>query len=518
MFSSWLSLLPPALVIITALIIHRIHPALIAGIVSACLIASNGNLMLAWGLGWSGLTNTISSPENLQLYGFLVMIGVLVATFTSAGCAAACRQAISSKIKTAHMAQYSSMAVSFMLFIDDYLSVLTTGYVMRSLTDRFNISRLRLAYFVHSLASTLVIIAPISSWVATIIAYIDQSGIGVDSNQKIRVLADPFFIYLKSIPFIFYSFLTIGAIWYIIKNDISFGPMLKYEKEAQKSAATAEQETGNQGILALCLPLAILIGGTLIGLPYSGGYYLFGGKYSFIDSIKYNQAPSLVMFLAATAAVITSLIISLYNRSISFSQVPRSLWQGIDLMYPAIGMVILASTLSGMLANVMGTGQYLASLMLGTMPMQLLPIMFFIVSLICTIATGSAWGNFALMIPIAVPMLTSLSGLPLPIDPQNIPMLFPVLGAIFSGSICGNHTSPLSETTTMTATSTQVKPLDHTVTQFPFTVPVITACFISYLISGFFIHINLWANLAISLCCGFVITMLGLSYLNRRNK
>ena len=141
MLSSWLSLLPPLLVIMTAIIVGRIHPALIVGILSACLIASSGNLADAWALGFSGLMNTITSPSNLQLYGFLIMIGVLVATFTSAGCAAACRQAISSKIKTARMAQYSSMAVSFILFIDDYLSVLTTGYVMRSLTDRFNISR-----------------------------------------------------------------------------------------------------------------------------------------------------------------------------------------------------------------------------------------------------------------------------------------------------------------------------------------------------------------------------------------
>jgi Na+/H+ antiporter NhaC len=474
-------------------------------------------LGFSWALGWSGITRTISSPENLQLYGFLVMIGTLVATFTATGCAAACRQAISTKIKTARMAQYSSMAVSFMLFIDDYLSILTTGYVMRSLTDRFNIPRLKLAYFVHSLASTIVIIAPISSWVATIIAYIDQSGIGVDPKQNIRVLADPFFIYLKSIPFIFYSFLTIGAIWFIIRKDISFGPMLKHEDELQKSAPTHDEEKSNQGIFALCGPLAVLIGGTLIGLLYSGGYYLFGGEYGFIDSIKYNTVPSLVMFLAATAAVITSLLISLYNRSIILSRVPYALWQGVDLMYPAIAMVILASTLSGMLANIIGTGQYLASLMPGTIPMQLLPLIFFIGSFICTIATGSAWGTFGLMIPIAVPMLTSLSNLPFPINPEDLPMLFPVLGAIFSGSICGNHTSPLSETTTMTATSTQTKPLDHTITQFPFAAPVIAASCISYLISGFFITLNIWLNLALSLSCGFAITLIALYLLNRKN-
>ena len=421
MLMSWHSLLPPIMVIIGAIITRKIHPALAIGVITACLVTSSGSFSLGWDIGINAFFNTATNSENLYLYGFLSLIGVLVAIYTTTGCAAACARAITKKIRTAQTAQYSSMLVSSLLFIDDYLSILTTGYIMRSLTDRLSIARVKLAYLVHSLSGPIVILVPISSWVATIIAYIDQAGVDVDSsNQTIRILADPFFVYLNSIPFIFYSFLTIISAWFIIHKKISFGPMQQYEKEAVPIPEMFTSTDTRHGIWELVLPLATLIFGTLIGLPLAGGYWLLGGKYSFIESIKYNDHPFLVMLCASLMAVIVSITISCINNSLAKKEIIKVIYRGLHLMFPAISMVFLATTLSDLLANNVGTGQYLASLMIGSISMAFIPVMFFIISVICTIATGSSWGNFAIMIPIAIPMLTALSGLPLPINPKNL--------------------------------------------------------------------------------------------------
>ncbi len=266
----------------------------------------------------------------------------------------------------------------------------------------------------------------------------------------------------------------------------------------------------------LLIPLAVLVGSIMIGLPLMGGFYLFGGQYGLIESLKYNEHPFMVMLLSALLAVGVCLVRSLYKKQIRIAQIFNISWNGFDLMYSAIGMVFLASTLSGLLANQVGTGQYLASIFLGSVPLFLIPVMFFIVSLISTIATGSAWGNFALMIPIAIPLITTLSGQPLPIDPKMLPLLFPVLGAIFSGSVCGDHISPLSETTMMAATSTGTKPIEHAYTQFPYTLPAIIGCLVAFTVAGLIAHASAWITVSISLTSGFIVCSSLLFFFSRK--
>ncbi|EKD48959.1 MAG: Na+/H+ antiporter NhaC [uncultured bacterium] len=499
MLNSWLTLLPPTFVIVGATITKRIHPALFLGIVSAAFIATQGDLWLTGTLSVNSLINTATSSDNLYLYAFLIAIGTLVSLFSATGAATSFAHAITKKIRSARQAQYSSLIVSLLLFIDDYLSILTTGYVMSPLIDRFHISRQKLAFLVHSMAGPIVILAPVSSWVATIINYLDQVGVTTNNEQgPIRIATDPFFIYLKTIPFIFYSFLTILSVWFIIKTNISFGPMRTYDEQATlKPQPPLPKETPTY-TSNLLFPLVVLVLGIIIGLPLTGGFWLFGGEYGLIESLKYNEHPFLVMLIAALLAVFVGFARCYQRGLITVRQLPRIAYDGFDLMIGAIIMVYLASTFSGILANHVGTGQYLASLFIGSIPLWLLPTMFFLVSLACTIATGSAWGNFALMIPIAVPMITSLSGLPMPIDPQSLPLLLPVLGAIFSGSACGNHISPLSETTVMTATSTGIAPLTHAYTQFPYTLPAILSCIIGFTLLGILTMLTPTLSLLIS--------------------
>ncbi len=506
MLNSWLTLLPPVFVILGAIITQRIHPALLLGIASAALIATRGDFILAGKLGFDALLQGATDIDNLYLYAFLIAIGTLVSLFAATGAATSFAHAVTQKIRTARQAQYSSMVISCLLFIDDYLSILTTGYVMSPLTDRFQIARQKLAFLVHSMAGPVVILAPVSSWVATIIMYLNQVGVTTESQATIRVAADPFFIYLKTIPFIFYSFLIILSVWFIIKKNISYGPMRAYEEEALQIPVPSIPENAPAYTSNLLFPLGVLVVGIIIGLPLAGGYWLFGGSYGFIESLKYNEHPFLVMLIAALLAVAIGFARCYQRGLITVQQLPGIVYEGYNLMIAAIMMVYLASTFSGMLANQVGTGQYLASLFIGSVPLWLLPTMFFLVSLICTIATGSAWGNFALMIPIAVPMIATLSGLPMPIDPRSLPLLLPVLGAIFSGSVCGDHISPLSETTIMVATSTGTKPLMHSYTQLPYAAPAMISCIIGFILAGLLTPVSAALSLLISLsvssiCC-----------------
>ena len=484
MLNSWLTLLPPAFVILGAIITQRIHPALFIGILSASAIATGAHIWPTLQLTGHSLYATATDIDNIYLYAFLIAIGTLVSLFATTGAATSFALAVTQKIRSARQVQYSSLFVSCLLFIDDYLSILTTGYVMSPLTDRFKIARQKLAFLVHSMAGPIVILAPVSSWVATIIGYLDQVGVNTELGQTTRVAADPFYIYLKTIPFIFYSFLVIASVWYIIQADISYGPMHEYDEHAKQAPLAPLPKETPAHTSNLLFPLTVLVVGIIIGLPLAGGYWLFGGSYGLIESLKYNEHPFLVMLIAAVLAVLVGFARCYQRNLITFRQLPSILCNGFNLMIGAITMVYLASTFSGILANHVGTGQYLATLFIGSVPLWLLPTMFFLVSLICTIATGSAWGNFALMIPIAVPMITSLSGLMLPIDPQALPLLLPTLGAIFSGSVCGDHISPLSETTIMAAASTCIRPLVHSYTQLPYALPAVIGSTIAFMLAG----------------------------------
>lgn len=518
MTHSWLTLVPPLLVITIAIITHRIQAALLIGIFAACFVASNAllsaTIKLAVGAFWSTATNI----DNLYLYAFLFAIGILVALFSATGFVVSFAQAITQKIRTARQAQYASMFVSTLLFIDDYLSILTTGYVMSPITDRFSISREKLAFLVHSCAGPIVILSPISSWVGAIISNIEQAGVStVNPEAGIRIFADPFFLYLQTIPYMFYSIILISAVWLIITYNVSFGPMKKYDQKASPRASTSATPAPNAHAGDLLLPVLTLIIGIIVGMPFAGGYYLFGGPYSLIDSLKYNQHPFLVMLCSAIAAIIVTLIRAWRHDLFKTMQLRAIISEGFNLTVSAVTMVYLASTLSGLLANHVETGKYLSSLCTSSMPLFLLPAAFFIVSLACTIATGSAWGTFGIIIPIAIPMIASLSGMPTPIDVQAMPLLLPILGAIFSGAVCGNHVSPLADTAIMTATSCGTKPIIHSYTQFFYALPVIITTLTGYIMMGMLITVVSPAvNVVISLGTSLIVCLGSLLILNKQ--
>jgi tetracycline resistance efflux pump len=510
MVHSWLTLAPPLVVVITTFITHHIHAALLLGILTAGYVASEGYMNTTGTLIISAIYDTVSSLDTLYLFGFLVGIGMLVSLLTVTGFATSFAHAIAKKIKNIREAEYACLIISVFLLIDDYLSILTVGHVMSPIIDRFYIAREKLAFLLHSFAGPVVILIPISSWAALINTYLENSGVSLDipsGTIPLYITADPFYIYLKTLPYLLYSFITLVSVLYIVHARISFGPMKRAEQKARAHSHLSPSlaETASMG--ELLLPIVILLLTIAVGLPCAGGYWLFGGNYTLLESIKYNPHPFLIMLIAVITAIGVTLLQAWYKKALALRELGFIVRNSITAIGGAITMVFLASVLSTMLANYVGTGQYIATIFSHAIPDWLLPAMFFITSLVCTIATGSAWGNFALMIPIAIPMIAALSGKILPVDPHELPLLLPILGAIFSGSVCGDHNSPLSDTMTMTAISTHTTVITHTGTQIFYTLPTIASCIVGYLIIGIlhnhvtpWLHIAIATSVSISLC------------------
>lgn len=516
---SWLSLIPPLIVIISAIIIKNINISLLLGIASAGLIATDYSLANSALLIGSRAYEQMNDIEKIYLYTFLIVIAALISLFNHTGCINAFALYVTKHIKSARAIQTSSTLISFTLFIDDYLSILTTGFIMTPLTDRFGISRQKLAFLVHSLAGPVVILAPISSWVGAITLYMYEAGIDPKINNTIHILADPYFLYLETIPFIFYSFLIIASIWFIIHNDISYGPMAAYE-QGQKLVTTEcplASKAHKAYLSDLFVPIIVLIIGTFCGILYDGNYYLCGGNASFLQAIQQATNLNLILCIASIIALIVGIKLSLLHKTLTFGRIPTLLHAGIDLMYSVIIMLFLASIFGIMLKSDIYTGNYLATTLLSSIPIALFPTMFFIATVIVTIAAGGAWAAIALMLPIALPMLTTLMQLTTSTESAHIPILLPLLGAIFSGAVCGDNISPICGSTVMTASSTGVTPMEHAYTQIFYVFPALICTIIAFLISGYLINYPLWINCLCSLSISITLCFSMLWMLNKKS-
>jgi tetracycline resistance efflux pump len=532
MQNSFASVIPPFLVLVTACITRKLNPSLIAGLVSAALIATNASIFGAATLLYTRFLEKMMDIDTFYSYAFLIIVGSIITLVAYTGGVQALAKMVAPRLKKKSSAERYSFFLSMLLFIDDYLSNLTVGTVMRPLTDHVSIPRSKLAFLVHSLSGPLVILVPVSSWVAMITSNLHYAGVGQESTSGVKIFANPFFIYISSIPFIFYSLILIASIWFIIHFQISFGPMQEHEYIAAQNGnllggkpspviSKPIEHNQNGTLFDLVFPLATLIFGVIFGILYNGDCFLFGGTNSIMEALQQNNNTFAVLFCAGLISLILSLITSLIRARIIISLVPPILHEGFTLMVQAIVMITLASVLGAMLKSDLQTGDYLARTLLHSMSITLLPFAFFMVALITAIMTGTSWGTIALLLPIAIPMLIATTSLPLPLDPSDIPFLFPVIGAIFSGAVCGDHVSPISETTIMAATSTLSYPLDHAYTQIFYALPVIICTSIAFLISGqltgYAAHTNALISLSVGLglCC---ILLIGIHMLYKNNK
>lgn len=528
--ASSIVLIPPFVVLATAFITRKLNTALILGILSAALVASSCNPMTALPLAAIRVFNQLTDPDYLYLYGFLILIGMLIFIITQTGGATGFARTITKHLRSKKSVETSSLFLSSMLFIDDYLSNLTVGYVLRPLTDSFNIPRAKLAYLVHSMSGPLVILIPVTSWVAMITGQLRLAGIAVSGAQS-KIIADPFFIYLNAIPYIFYSILVIISVIFVVRTRVSFGPMAHHEHCARTSGnlfggkEPLEQPVDHTALSGsaydLLVPLAILLTSVFLTLLYMGGFSWLGGSLSLLGALQNNSNTFCALFISAALTCVCSFVYAYFRGKLSLDDSRIIMRNGFALMKGAVYMVILASTLGVMFKKDLLVGSYLASLVASSFPLQLLPVCIFLVSTIIATVTGSSWGTIAIMTPVVIQMLMSLAGIINAITPDQLPMLFPLLGAVFSGAVCGDHLSPISETTIMACTSSGSYPLDHTITQLYYTLPAVISTCLAFIFvgtigqSGSLLSIIGALGLSIPLCL-FILWIQ--SYIHRTHK
>ena len=526
MYNSWLVTMPPFLVLAVALWSRNIIIAFFTGIVAASLIVANFNPIDSLLVIWDHVFNTITDIDNLYVYAFLILMSVVVSLLSFTGAATAFGDKIANHITSQRKAEQSTLLFSVLLFLDDYLNSLTVGYVMHPLTDKFKIPRVKLAFIIHSMAAPLAMIIPVSSWLAWIIRQIALSGISLDPSENPIILADPFYIYLKSVPYIFYSLLMIAITLFIINRRISFGPMAFHEQIAKTTGNLfgGKKPIGHilkrgafmkdASLFDFIFPIATLIGCTIFGILYTGGYWILGGPHTLIETLQ-NTNIFPLLFYACSITLSLSIPLFLLHKKITVSQIPDIFSKGVQVMGLAIIMVFFAGIFATLLREDLKTGQYVAGLLTGHFSVQFLPFILFIVSALIATCTGSSWGTMAIMTPFAIPFLLNLLHLDAQLDADSICLLFPCLGAVFSGSVAGDHLSPISETTIMASTSSSCYMMDHVYTQLPYGAIGLVSAGISFLIVGFIPCHNYWLSAGISLGTGLTISFISLILLNR---
>ena len=453
------ALLPPVIAIIFALKTKEVYISLLIGIVSGTLLLTNFHLVESLNLLFDTVVNCLSKPSNIGILIFLVMLGIIVTLMTKSGGSQAYGKWAKKKMKSSKQSLFSTFILGVVIFVDDYFNCLTVGSVMREITDEFKVSRAMLAYIIDSTAAPVCIIAPISSWAAAVSGYTSGDG---------------FQLFLNTIPFNLYALLTIVMVCYVIGSEFHFGKMKKHELAAQNgdvcfgddSYQTNEEISYNQKgkVLDLILPVIVLIMSCIIGMIYTGGF--FDGKDLITAFSQCDASRGLVYGTFVT--LIFVFILYIPRKIISYNEFVECIPEGFKAMVPSILILVLAWSLGDLVSNQLQAGAFVY------ISTAILPACLFIVGAGLSFSTGTSWGTFGILIPMA----TSLF-------PEGSTMLVISIASILAGAVCGDHISPISDTTIMASTGAKCNHLYHVTTQIPYALVVASACFIGYLVAGF---------------------------------
>ena len=470
-YATILSLLPPVIAIVLALITKEVYSSLIIGIVVGGVIYAGGNFEgVIKHVISDGFVNSLADSYNMGILIFLVLLGALVSMMNKAGGSAAFGRWASKHIKSRIGAQLATMALGVLIFIDDYFNCLTVGSVMRPVTDRNNVSRAKLSYLIDATAAPICIIAPISSWAAAVAGF--ARGAGAENGIS---------LFVSAIPFNFYALLTIVMMIFISVSKLDYGPMKLHEKNAVEKGdlftcgnridddKTEVNEKGR--VCDLVIPVVILIICCVIGMIYSGGF--FSGE-NFITAFS-NSDASVGLAYGAGFAMIIIVIYFLIRRVISFKSIMESLPEGFKAMVPAILILTCAWTLKAM-TDSLGAKIFISQLIQGTAGafQSFLPAIIFLIAVGLSFATGTSWGTFGILIPIVLSVFSS-----------GEPITIVAISACMAGAVCGDHCSPISDTTIMASAGAQCDHINHVSTQLPYALTVAGVSAVSYIIAGF---------------------------------
>lgn len=493
-FSTGWALLPPVVAIALALITKEVYSSLFIGIVVGAVLYGGGNvertILHAFGDDNGGFVSVLTDSYNVGILIFLVILGTIVAMMNKAGGSAAFGKWASEHIKTKAGAQLATILLGILIFIDDYFNCLTVGSVMRPVTDKHNVSRAKLAYLIDATAAPVCIIAPVSSWAAAVSGFVKGE--------------DGLTLFVRAIPYNFYAILTVVMMVSMVLLKVEFGPMAKHEKNADngdlfsmgdrtQNIQEDEQGSSKGKVIDLVIPILCLVVCCVIGMIYTGGF--FKGK-DFITAFS-NSDASVGLAIGSFFGLVITILLYVIRRVLPFKNCMDCLVDGFRAMVPAILILTMAWTLKSM-TDSLGAKEFVAMSMKSVAGdfISLLPAVIFLVACFLAFATGTSWGTFGILIPIVVAVF----------EGSNYELMIVSISACMAGAVCGDHCSPISDTTIMASAGAECDHVNHVSTQLPYAIVAAVVSFFSFIIAGFVR--NAWIVLPIAILMMIVVIAL----------
>lgn len=493
-YATFWALVPPIVAIGLALITKEVYSSLFLGILMGALLYSGFNFeRTITHMFEDGIIGSLSDGYNVGILVFLVILGAMVSLMNKAGGSAAFGRFAATKIKSRTGAQLATILLGMMIFIDDYFNCLTVGSVMRPVTDKFQVSRAKLAYLIDATAAPVCIIAPISSWAAAVTGFVEGE--------------DGFSIFIRAIPFNFYAILTIVMMVGMVLMKEEYGSMGTHEKNALKGDiyttpgrpydfVKEESVVARGTVMDLLIPIVSLIICCIIGMLYTGGFFSGAG---IVTAFSESDA-SVGLTLGSFFGLAITIVLYMVRRVLNFHDCMACIPEGFKAMVPAILILTFAWTLKSM-TDSLGAAAYVETIMKSSAEgfMNFLPAIIFLVGCLLAFATGTSWGTFGILIPIVVDVFESM-------NPQ---LMIISISACMAGAVCGDHCSPISDTTIMASAGAQCEHVNHVTTQLPYTVTVAAVSFVTYIFAGFVQ--NAW----IALPFGIILMVLVLAVIKK---
>ena len=493
LYSSIWALLPPVVAIALALITKEVYSSLFIGILVGAILYGGGNvertIMHTFGDDEGGFVSVLTDSAKVGILIFLVILGTIVAMMNKAGGSAAFGKWASTHIKSRVGAQLATILLGVLIFIDDYFNCLTVGSVMRPVTDEHKVSRAKLAYLIDATAAPVCIIAPISSWAAAVSGFVKGE--------------DGLALFVRAIPYNFYAILTIVMMVAMVLLKVEFGSMAKHEKNAMngdlfsmgdRTQNIQEDEKGSEKgkVIDLIIPIVCLVICCVIGMVYTGG--IFKGV-DFVTAFS-NSDASVGLALGSFFGLVITIILYMIRRVLPFKKCMDCLVDGFRAMVPAILILTMAWTLKSM-TDSLGADEFVAASMKSVAGdfMSLLPAIIFLVACFLAFATGTSWGTFGILIPIVVAVFEN----------SNYELMIISISACMAGAVCGDHCSPISDTTIMASAGAECDHVNHVSTQLPYAMVAATVSFVAFFIAGFVRNAWIVMPLAIAMMIGVLV-------------
>ena len=470
-YATFWSLIPPVVAIVLALITKEVYSSLFLGILVGALLYSGGNFEGTVNHIFSGgMISVLSSSSNVGILVFLVILGTMVCLMNRAGGSAAFGRWAGKHIKTRVGAELATILLGVLIFIDDYFNCLTVGSVMRPITDQHNVSRAKLAYLIDATAAPVCIIAPISSWAAAVSGFVP----GEDGMS----------VFVRAIPYNYYALLTIVMMVSMVLMKEEFGAMGVHESNALKGdlfTTAAHPYASGEGdgpvnprgkVMDLLIPIISLVICCVIGMIYTGGF--FSGT-DFVTAFSQSDA-SVGLVLGSFFGLVITILLYMVRRVLSFRDCMACIPEGFKSMVPAILILTFAWTLKSM-TDSLGAAEFVAEMVKSSAEglVNMLPAIIFLVACFLAFATGTSWGTFGILIPIVVHVFENTPG----------DLMIISISACMAGAVCGDHCSPISDTTIMASAGAQCDHVNHVSTQLPYAIVAAVVSFVTYIFAGF---------------------------------